>query len=365
MAKLKILHLIPSLKSGGAENQLVKIVPKLTEFEHKICCLQKWGEVGNKLDELGIANIFLDAQSFFDRQAINKYRELIKEFRPNFIITYLPFADFWGRFYGRNKEIKIICSLRSTMKDWRYRPLIFLNILTHRLVDYYLAVSHEVKKIYIKYGLPGEKIKMIYSGIEINKNKADIKGENVIDLITKMKNEDGFLIGYVARLRKEKGHMLLFKTIKQNLITNSNLILLLIGDGPEEKNLKNWVKKNNLERQILFLGYQENVTAILELLDIYLHASLYEGLSNSILEAMSAGCAILAIDIPENREILKNGEEGFLVDFKNKKHFYSLMENLIKDKNLRDKVSEGAKKRILNFSLDKSINELNKFLQNL
>lgn len=357
-----ILHLISSLETGGAEKQLLLTLPRLKSFKHIVCCLQKWGNTGEILQKLNFLTIFLNPKSFFDFRAIKHYREIINKYKPEVIITYLPFADFWGRTWTKKrKNIKLICFLRSTMKDWRYFPFVIINILTQNRVDYYLAVSNEVKNFYLKFGLPKNKISVIYNGVDLTKFKTKLTGKQKLKKLGDF-NLNNFFVGYNAKLRKEKGHFLLFRAMRNIFTKYPNVRLLLIGDGPYRGKLEKWVKRNKLETKIIFLGYRSDIPSILKSLDIYVHSSIYEGMSNSLLEAMAAGCPIVATNIRENRELLSHQKSALLAK-RTPKEIEKAVISLIENPLLRLKFGSEAKIKAGSFSIGKTIKALNKFLQ--
>ena len=143
--------------------------------------------------------------------------------------------------------------------------------------------------------------------------------------------------------------------------------LIIIGEGPEKQILKNLVKKLNLEENVHFLGFRDDVMKWMINADIFVTASQVEGSPNSLIEAICLGIPSIATDCPTGpREILNNGELGILVPIDSQKHMTDAIRLLIEDENLRMKFinsSESAKsrytsERIVNLYLD-GINSMN------
>jgi len=162
-----VCHFITSLSPGGAERQLSLTLPHLSSFRHMVIGLKHWGSVGEELRQKKFPVFNLNASHFFDRKAIHTYRNLLKEHKPDILITYLLEADMWGRLYSPF-SLKKICFLRASLKEFHYFPFLILNNITHPLVDRFFSVSHAVKDYYVKFGLPSLKIKPITNGIDLS-----------------------------------------------------------------------------------------------------------------------------------------------------------------------------------------------------
>ena len=143
--------------------------------------------------------------------------------------------------------------------------------------------------------------------------------------------------------------------------------LIIIGEGPEKQILKNLVKKLNLQENVHFLGFRDDVVQWMINADIFVTASQVEGSPNSLIEAICLGLPSIATDCPTGpKEILNNGELGILIPMDSEKHMIDAIKLLIEDENLRMKfvnLSESAKsryssERIVNLYLD-AINSMN------
>lgn len=311
--KKTILHLISGLEIGGAEIMLLQILPLLTDFNHIVCSLSSAGSVGKKIEALGIPVHTLETGRRFSPAAILKFKKIVKEQKPDILSTRLIHADIFGRVFGKLFGIKKIhCHLESILDQPKYDKFFLLEQLTSTLVTKYTAVSQSVKNKYInKAKINPSRIEVIYNGIDLN------KFQNLPDKITAKKmlgfNESDLLIGYAAKMRPERNHATLIKSVALITTKAPNIKLVLAGDGPEKENLIQLAKKLNISDKVVFLGNREDVPQILTGLDIFVSPSAYEGMSVAILEAMAAGLPIIASDIEPNRELIKNGTDGFLV----------------------------------------------------
>ncbi|MCW1310133.1 MAG: glycosyltransferase family 4 protein [Candidatus Nanoarchaeia archaeon] len=180
---------------------------------------------------------------------------------------------------------------------WSKKDRITYKIFMQKRFKKIVAVSNSVKQAIEKtVGIEASKIKVIYNGIEIEKFNANPK-------IMQVNQNNKVKLICVGRLAKEKGFEYLLEALRH---VNSNLTLYIVGDGDLREELNEFVVKNKLEKEVMFLGAIDNdqIPKILWSADIYVMPSLYEGFSVSLIEAMAAGKPVLISNIAPFREML-------------------------------------------------------------
>jgi glycosyltransferase involved in cell wall biosynthesis len=315
MKRKKILHLITSLEVGGTEIMLLKTLPGLQQkFENRVCCLMSPGEIGNRLVSAGIQVDYLNISGWKDITKVFKLVNIVKTFQPDILTTYLLHADLIGRIIGKLTGIKtIICSVRAWIRDPKYWPLLFLEHLTSPLVNHYLFNAHSVADLYQhKLLLPQSKITIIPNGVDF---KLFVSTNNPISAKKRLGLPlKGKVIGFFGTFRDQKGLKYLIDAFAGLAIPD--IYLLLAGYGPSEKALKDQVQKLGLTNKVYFTGEFKDIHLLLPAIDIFVLPSLYEGMSNSLLEAMVSGRPVITTNIPENRELISDPENGLLVSTK-------------------------------------------------
>jgi glycosyltransferase involved in cell wall biosynthesis len=332
-------------------------------FDNYVCCISGNGPIGEKLEKAGVPVYYLNLKNIFDLGIILRFKKVIKEFQPDILITYLIHADLFGRIFGRIFGIKkIICSVRVKLIQIKYLPFLFLDALTSPLVTHYHFNSQTVADMYRKFFfLEKRKITVIPNGIGIEKYSIKIDSD-------RKKQELGLpldkaIIGCVAKLRKQKGHKYLVSAFAEVLKNNSNVLLLLAGDGDEKKNIEKQIKALNISDSVILLGNRDDIPEILQIIDILAFPSLFEGMSNALMEAMTAAKPIIATNIPENKELIKNNVSGILVPVKNTTLIAENILRLIADKALSQNIAANAKKEAFKrFSIEKITQKMICFL---
>ncbi len=363
--KKKILHLITGLEIGGAEMMLWKTLPALQDdFENTVCCIRGRGPMGDRLAEAGVSVIYLDLVSFFDWRVIGRFRTIIKNTQPDLLVTYLIHADLFGRVLGRIFGIKkIFCSVRVKLIQPKYLPLLLLDGLTSFLVNRYHFNSQSVATLYQKYFLlPKRKCTVIPNGLDVA--KYHFSEEIRLAKRRELGLTDNLVLGCLAKLRAQKGHSYLLEAFQSIHTQHPHTRLLLIGDGEERQRLESLAVTLSLQDAVIFLGNRNDVPELLATIDIFVFPTLFEGMSNALMEAMASGLPIVATDIPENKELLVHDMTGILVPTRNPEALAQAIHSLITHKEKTTSLKTNARKVALQkFSLERIVSQYRELFQ--
>ena len=204
------------------------------------------------------------------------------------------------------------------------------------------------------------KKKVVYAGVlsqEANE-KSVVEIKNNFGL-----KDDDLVLSFIGNLSlkvKAEGVNILIKAMKMVITKYPKVKLLIIGDGEYRNHLEGIVKDLNLEKNIIFLGFMNNVFIPLSLTDIYIHISFQEALGIALLEAMSKGIPVIASKTGGILEVIESGRNGILVDFNSESIAKAIVE-LYENKKKMAQLGENARNIIeKQFSWDKAANEFMK-----
>ena len=228
----------------------------------------------------------------------------------------------------------------------KFLPAKIFEIVSKKIAKKYLANSQAIKDYYVnKFHVQSEKITVIPNGIDVSLYK-DIKRNN--ELRRKLSiNDNDFVIICVANFHIYKGHKYLLEAFEIAFKNKKNIHLLLVGEGKEKDNLVEQIKDYESKKHIHFLSRRNDVPELLKISNLFILATLFEGMSNAIMEAMASGIAVIATDIPENRQLIKDRETGILVPQKNGEKISEAIKILIENIDLKKKIEEKAREKIL------------------
>lgn len=192
-------------------------------------------------------------------------------------------------------------------------------------------------------GVKESNVAVVPSGVDskhFNPDRAEAKKKAQIHR-NELNIDDKIVIGYVGRLIPKKGLTYLFSAAKQIRNKHPNIVLLVIGDGPQRHELETMAKNSGLET--IFTGWQSDVLPYYALMDVFVLPSFFEGLPNVILEAMAMKKAIVATTIGGNPDLVHDGQNGFLVPPGDAKALENSIETLVSDTDLRLKMGHESR----------------------
>ena len=188
-------------------------------------------------------------------------------------------------------------------------------------------------------GLDPGKVRVIRNGIER-------LPEVETDLRRDLGLPDGTpVIGTVAVLRPEKALEILVESAALLIPRYPGLRVLIAGSGPEEVLLRARIDELGLQETVLLLGFRRDVAEVLATLDVAVFSSDREGMPLAVIEAMAAGKAIVATDIPGITELVRDGDEGLLVPSRNPAALAEAVGRLLDDDELRTRLGAAARER--------------------
>ena len=181
-----------------------------------------------------------------------------------------------------------------------------------------------------------------------------------IDIVITSKHENNEIIS-IGRLTEQKNYKSLINIFSKISPIFPDWSLKIYGDGPERENLLNQIFNLNLQDKIFLEGECLNINKIYERGSIFALTSIYEGMPLVILEAMKAGLPVISYDCPCGpKDLINNGKDGFLIPTSNELQFIEKLTFLIKEKDLRERMSVQASIKMKSYSIDVIINKWQK-----
>lgn len=352
--KPKLLLLIPSIGSGGAERVMVHLFNHLSRDKFDIHLA-----VFN-VREKTVGNFRDDLQNFHNLnipRARNAYIPLLKflrKLKPDVILSAMPALNHILSLIrpfirGNTKYIMRETSIPSTRKH--EIPKFLYNFYYRRLVPKYDMVICQgnamAQDLITNFQIPIEKLTIIHNPIDFK--TTTINQESV----------ESFDVLLVAGLRKHKGIHRLLEAAK---ILDPEISIGVIGEGPEKSELEHIIQKFDLN-QVRMLGFQSNPIPYMKKAKVVVQTSYYEGFSNVLLESLAVGTPVIAFDVSGGTaEIIDHGENGFLVEDGNIDEFSTMIERALSKGWDHDKIRLEAYER---YSLDKIIGQYESVIENI
>ncbi|MFV2068123.1 MAG: glycosyltransferase, partial [Pirellulales bacterium] len=342
----RILHIIPSLDRAGAEKQLVLLASHLPRdaFDVHVCALTRGGPREAELVEQGIPVEVIGKRWKVDPLTAWRLGAHIRHIAPDLVQTWLFVANAYGRAAARWVGVPHLVAGERCVDPWK--TLIQLAI-DRRLAQHTARIvvnSPGVREFYVGKGIPPDKFTVIPGGVARPQPSSLSRSE----LLTSLRIEpDVQLIGVVGRLWPQKRVKDLIWAADLCHLVRDKVRLLIIGDGPQRRQLERFTMLIKSEKYVRFLGERSDVQQILPHLDVVWLGSGYEGLPNSVMEAMAAGVPVVATDIPGCRDLVVPGETGFLVPIGDRAGRARATIDILEDPQLAGRMGDAARERVL------------------
>lgn len=344
---IRLVLVIPTLDRSGAEKQLTLLATHLPreEFDVHVVALTRDGPYADVLAAAGIPLTVLHKRVKFDPLAAWRLRRLLERLAPDIVHSWLFAANAYTRLataqrHGRPKSIVSERCVDSWKAGWQ----LALDRRLIRRTDRLIANSEAVAAFYRDVGYPADRVTVIPNAVQTPPEPAASRADICRDLGFP---DDARLVAYVGRLAPQKRvHDLIWaaQLLRQ---ADPRARLLIFGDGPERDTLIHYARQVEVTEYVRFVGPRDDAASLLHRIDAFWLASDFEGMSNSLMEAMACGKPVIVSDIPPNRELVTHAETGYLIDVGDSVGFAQFTRKVLDDPALAERLGTAARQRML------------------
>ncbi len=316
---MRVLHLIKATQVAGAERHLLALLAGLRacDVDARLGVLvepdKPMDDYFALLAERSIPAERIIIRRDLDPGLLGRLMQLIRHHQPDIVHTHLLHADLYGIPAAKRAGKRVVSSRHNDNAFRRRASFRLLSRLGWRMTDAGIAISDSIARFCVEVeGAPADKIRRIYYGLEaVQPHDRNTARAGLIKEL-KLPAETVF-IGIVCRLTEQKGISYGLRAFAQLKHEFPNAHLLIAGDGPELATLKSEAWTLGLLERAHFLGWREDIPALMAGLDVLLAPSLWEGFGLVLLEAMAQATPIIATNVSAIPEVVADGETGLLV----------------------------------------------------
>lgn len=354
---MKILHIIPSLDTGGAEQITVNLAFAQKKLGHEaaLCCIMTPPEIGalyQKTCDLGLPCYYSYTKHEPRPGAVLRLRRLIRTFSPDAVQSHLPRTNAVSAIAARLAGVRCVISTFHNPYIWKNKRQEKWGRFTSFLPDGFFCDSNSIReRLIVLYPGFEKNIRVVYPSLPFHEIEASRKDMTDFRMGLRI-GEKEKLIGIVARLVDVKDHDTFIDAAQIVINEEKGIRFLIVGDGPQRECIENKIRERKLEGHIHVLGYVSNLDIIWSQLDIFVLTSISEGFPLSILEALRAGIPVVASCVGGIPEIIKHGENGFMSPPKQPQLFSQNIVRLIKDNILLENMRKNAQQSIQPFRME-------------
>ena len=345
-----IAQIMPEFGLAGAEIMCENLVSELFDLGHKVIVISMYdyqSAIIERFKAKGIRLYFLNKQRGLDFSMIFKLKRIFKKEKVEVVHTHRYCAQYAvpaAILSGVKHRVHTVHSIASKENKTLARFFNRIFFKFNNLIP--VALSEEIKKTIVKeYHLKEGKVPVVLNGVDLSRYKTK----------DNYKLKDCFTIIHIGRFSEVKNHRTLLEAFSSFHDKYQNTRLILIGIGELMNEMIEYVKNNNLNQCVLFLGEQPSVNNFLFESDVFALPSFYEGIPMSLIEAMATALPIVASSVGGITDMLSDGKSALFIDPLLNDAATLLADvfcQLFEDEDLRIRLGKNAKEESKKFGSD-------------
>lgn len=320
---------------GGAEKQIIMLANAMAERNHDVYLISI--SLNNCMYSVNekVQRVYLSERVRGPLKHITRYQDLKKcltKIKPDVSVSFWGESAYLTSLMKKNNIGKVIYSERGDPGDKEYSGIIgFIRDVTLPRIDGFVFQSHGARDFF------GQKVKnrsiIISNPVFINQNRYPIPQNREKKIVT------------VGRLHQQKNHKLLIKAFEKASPKFPEYVLEIFGDGNLKEELENEITRRNLKERVFLRGTSSNIYDLINSASLFVLSSDYEGVPNTLLEAMALGLPCISTDCRPGgaREVITDGKNGILVPVGDADKMAEAMESVLLDGNISSKLGEEAR----------------------
>jgi len=353
---INVAHVVLSLDPGGAEKLVLDLAARCSRWSAtRVYCLDRTGDWADQLTSQGIPVDLVGRSPGLDWGVAWRLRRLSASHGIDVLHChqYTPFV--YGAIAALLRpRLRVVYTEHGRLSDAPpSKRRTTANRLLAPIPAVITAVSGELREFMIAEGFPAHRIDVVHNGID--PGCAPTPAARASARAVMQVAESNFVVGTAARLDPVKNLGMALNAFAELRARVPNSVLVLIGDGPERERLLAEAARHGGDA-VRWLGYRQDVRALLPGMDAYLNTSISEGVSVTILEAMAAGIPVVATAVGGTPEVVIPEISGLLVKNGDARDCARALERLATDPSLSAGLGKAGLERMkMHFTVDQMV----------
>ncbi|MDD4879448.1 MAG: glycosyltransferase family 4 protein [Candidatus Omnitrophica bacterium] len=340
---MKILLLTSNLNVGGIERYTITLANALWKAGHSVFVASAGGELQKDLlPGIKAVRVPLGTKSIASPKitaTVFKLRELVKEEKIEIIHAQTRVAQFAACILSGMTKVPYV----STWHGF-YRPHFFRKVLPcwgEVTIAISMAVYEHLKN---DFNRDEKKIRVIHNGLDLSRFKHVYTAQEKLEIRKRYGLKESPVIGIIARLSEEKGHLILLAAFKGLLDDIRDAQLLIVGGGRIENKIRARVSELGIKGNVCFVGNTLDTHDLLSVMDVFARPSTSEGFGLTIVEAMLMGVPVISSNVGDFKTMNEDTGIGVLVDPLDSRDLKEAIKKILTDREFAMKISAAAKK---------------------
>ncbi len=351
--EIRILHIIPNLRKGGAERLAIAICNELTKRDNvnarlvTFSLLNEYPEYSNSDIWDVVPASYIPSLTKKHQSHVAELQAYVDDFKPDIIHSHLWIGDFVSRqiHYPQAKWFShlhdnmpqlrkyLIPFSKQKITNWFERKMLIPQYI--KTNTRFIAIAHD-SYAFAQQNLPN----VLHQNVVLLHNAIDVNHFSASHTQQKCENTKINLLS-VGSLVAKKNQLFLLSVVEYLHQKGVSCELHILGEGPDRKKIENCIAKKSLQDAVLLHG-NTDVEEFYKEADVYVHAATYEPFGLVLIEAMAAGLPVVCLDGKGNRDIIRHGKNGYIVYDKNVVEFAEYIITLYKNSNIYAAISKEA-----------------------
>jgi glycosyltransferase involved in cell wall biosynthesis len=342
-APRRLLVVIGEMEIGGSQRQIVQLLSEIDRkaWAPEVAYFRRHSFLVDRLLSAGVPVHHIPKHRRLDPLFVVRFARLVRQGNYNLIHAFSLTAELWTlvALMGAGQSVPVVASVRGLCADqprWYWRMKRFVFDRCSGIISNSRAGARNAA---IRTGFPVDSIDIVENGVG---TPAPMTKEERRELRSMLGAPSGGLMGlFVGRLVGVKNLACLIDALAL-LPAGRRPWVALAGEGPLRSELESRARERGVAQWLCFLGKRADTAQLMQVADFLVLPSLHEGMSNAVLEAMVAGCPVIASDVGGNRELIEHGCTGLLFPSDDAAALSVAIARLGADPQLRESISRMA-----------------------
>ena len=363
---IRVLRVIARLNMGGPAIHVTNLAAGLeTRGYHTtlVAGSLAWGEdsMAFLAERLGVSVVSVpeiqrEISVLHDLRSVRRIASIVREERPHILHTHTAKAGAIARaaaLLAADARPPVVLHtfhghvLKGYFKPGRTAVFREVERSLARAADVLVAVSPEVRDDLVELGVaPREKFAVVRLGIPLAERLDDATAERDYRRLYGI-SPGAFVVGWVGRMTGVKATGAVLEIVRATRDRGVDAVLCMVGDGPDRDRLEQLARDLGIARQCFFTGYQSEIAGYYRLFDAFVLPSVNEGTPVSAIEALASGTPVVANRVGGVPDVVRDGEDGFLVEAGDVEGAARRLADLAADPALRARLGASGRARVL------------------
>ena len=339
---LTTAHVNTELGLRGGERQVFRLIEGLRMAGHRAVLFCRPGSrCAEEATDRGIERITIPMRNHLALQAVPRLARHFRHVGVDVVHLHTGRATWLGGLAARAARLPALTTRRMdrpVQPGWRTR------LTYERLVQRVIAISPTVAADLIAGGIARERVRVIPSAVEPAALQPKVPA-SITRTVLGAREDDHVLLA-LAALVPGKGIDLLVEALARLVSDGVRPLLWIAGSGPQAEELRARTAQLGLTGYVRFLGERDDAADLLAACDVFVTGSRDEGLGSAVLEALAAGCPVVATAVGGHRDVLQDGVSGLLVPPDDSAAFARALARILRDDALRARLAAAGPTRI-------------------